>query len=74
MFTLYRIAFASPRKQYLIGLMFTNKNGCGGAISVTERSYAAPIFKVESHISRIGVHTILDGCSGLHGMPSGDIE
>ena len=51
MFTLYRIAFASPRKQYLIGLMFTNKNGCGGAISVTERSYAAPIFKVESHIS-----------------------
>ena len=51
MFTLYRIAFASPRKQYLIGLMFTNKNGCGGAISVTERSYAASIFKVESHIS-----------------------
>ena len=27
------------------------KNGCGGAISVTERSCAAPISKVASHVS-----------------------
>lgn len=35
-FTQYRIAFMSPRKSYWIGLLFTNKNICGGAISVSE--------------------------------------
>ena len=39
------------RKSYPIGFLFTQKNGCGGAISVTERSPAAPISKVEPHIS-----------------------
>ena len=29
----------------------THKNGYSGAISVTERSWAAPVSKVESHIS-----------------------
>ena len=35
MFTLYRMAFAPPRKSYRIGLLFTHKNRCGGAFSVT---------------------------------------
>ena len=52
MFTLYRIAFAPPRKSYRIGLLFTHKNCCGGAISVTEQKCAAPISKVESQISK----------------------
>ena len=39
------------RKPYRIGLLFTHKNGDLGALSVTERSCAAPISKVESHIS-----------------------
>ena len=37
-----------------------SKNGCGGAISVTERSCAAPISKVVSHIS--------DSCSHYTGQ------
>ena len=41
-----------------IGLLFIHKNGCGDAISETERSCAATIFKVESHISyRCSHHT-----------------
>ena len=51
LFTRYRIAFAHARKSYRIGLLFTHKNRDFGAISVTERSYAAPISKLESHIS-----------------------
>ena len=54
MFILYRIAYAPARKSYRIWLLFTlsHKNGCGGAISVTERSCAAAICKVEwRHIS-----------------------
>ena len=39
----------SARKPYQIGLTFTRKNGDVGAISVTERSCAAPISKDESH-------------------------
>ena len=31
--------------------MFTLKSGCGGAISMTERSCAPPISKVEHHIA-----------------------
>ena len=45
------IALARARKSYQIGLLFTHKNSDFGAISVTERSCAAPISKVESHIS-----------------------
>ena len=51
MFTLYRIAFAPARRPYQIGLLFTHKSGDFGVISVTERSCAARISKVESHIS-----------------------
>ena len=53
MFTLYRTVFASPNKNsYPIGILFTHKHGCRGAISVTGRSCAALISKVErqSHI------------------------
>ena len=50
-FTLYRVAFAPPRKSYQIGLLFTHKNGSSGAISVTKRSCAEPISIVERHIS-----------------------
>ena len=32
-------------------VLFTLKKCCGGALSVTKRSCAAPISKVESHIS-----------------------
>ena len=38
-------------KSYWVGLLFTHKNGDFGAISVTERSCAPPISKVESRIS-----------------------
>ena len=50
MLTLYRFFFSPARKLYRIGLLFKRKNGDFGAISVTERSYAAPISKVGSHI------------------------
>ena len=33
------------------GLQNSHKNGCGGAISVTERSCAAPISKVKRDLS-----------------------
>ena len=56
MFTLYRKAFAPPRKSSRIELLFTHKNGSGGAISVTDRSCAAPISKVESEISKRSSH------------------
>ena len=49
-FTLFRLALALARKQYRIGLLFTYKKGDFGTISVTERSCAAPISQVESHI------------------------
>ena len=49
-FLLYRKAFAPPRKSYRKGLLFTQKNDCGGATSVTKRNYVAPISKVELHI------------------------
>ena len=51
MFTLYRIAFAPPRKSNWIGLLFIHKNRFYGAISLTEKSCAAPISKVERHLS-----------------------
>ena len=51
MFTQYRIAYALARKPYRIELLFTHKNGDFGEISVTERSCAAPISKMGSHIS-----------------------
>ena len=49
--TLYQVAFTPAQKPYRIGLLFTQKYGDFGAISVTEQSCDAPIFKVESHIS-----------------------
>ena len=51
MFTLYEIAFAATGIPHRIGLLFTHKSADFGAISVTKRSWAAPISKVESHIS-----------------------
>ena len=53
MFTVYRIACAPPRKPYRIGLLFTQKNGCGGVISVPdgERLYRADLQSgAESHV------------------------
>ena len=47
LFTLYWLDFSPARKPCL----FTHKNGNFAAISVTERSCAAPVSKVESHIS-----------------------
>ena len=49
--TLYQVAFTPAQKRYWIGLRFSHKNGDFGAISVMERSWVAPITKVESHIS-----------------------
>jgi len=57
-FTIYRIAFALPRKSSRIGRLFTHKNNCGSAISVTETSCAALIFEVE--------HRILDRFCVIH--------
>ena len=51
MFTLVQIAFAPTRKLYRTGPRFTHKSGDFGAISVTERSCAAPHWSVEGHIS-----------------------
>ena len=50
-FTLYQIAFMSPWTTCWTGLLFTHNNSSGDAISVTEQSCAAPISKVEYHIS-----------------------
>ena len=62
--------FAPARKPYQIGLPFTHKNGDFGAISVTERGYAAPISKVENHI--VGQMSGADlgvGCRGCAPSP-----
>ena len=59
MLTLYRIALAPSRKSNRIRLLFTDKNGDFGAISVKERSCALPISKVESYISdRYSYYTV----------------
>ena len=66
MFTLYRIAFPPSQKPYRIGLLLRSRRKddfC--TISVTERSCAALISKMESHIYRIGLHTIADGVSEM---------
>ena len=44
-------------------LLFTHKNGCGGAISVTQQSCAASISLKWSVTYRIGVHTLSDSLS-----------
>ena len=49
--TLYRIAFVPVQKLYRIRLLFTHENGDFGVFSVMDRSCAARISKVESHIS-----------------------
>ena len=43
--SLYRMAFTTARKPYRIWLLFTHKDTGFGAISLTERSCAAPIPK-----------------------------
>ena len=43
--------FAQPRKSYRTWLQSTHKNGCGGAISVTQLSCAPPISQVKGHIT-----------------------
>jgi len=55
MFILYRRAFAPARKphRHRIGLLFTQKKGDFGAVSVTERSCAALNSKAASHISAV---------------------
>ena len=50
--------FRPSVRPYRIGLLFSHKNGDFGAISITQRSCAEPISKVESHIS--------DRCSHCH--------
>ena len=52
MFRLDGIASFTPaRKPFQIDLQFKHNNSDFGAISVTERSCASPILKVERHIS-----------------------
>ena len=49
---LFWIAFALPSKLYRLRPLFTHKNGCGGAISVTEGGLRrADLPKVGRHIS-----------------------
>ena len=57
MFTINRIAFGAATKFIADRTSVHTQDDCGGAISVTERSCAAPIseYNVDSHIS--------DGCS-----------
>ena len=51
-FILYRISFCVGAKTIpAIGLLFTHKTGDFDLISVTERSCAAPVSKVERYIS-----------------------
>ena len=45
------MAFAPAQKPYRIALLFTHMNRDFGAISATAGSCAAPISKVESHVS-----------------------
>ena len=53
------ISSCSPKTVLRIGLLYTNKNGGDfGANSVTKRNCAAPISKVESHISDRCIHNI----------------
>ena len=53
------ISSCSPKTVLRIGLLYTNKNGGDfGANSVTKRNCAAPISKVESHISDRSIHNI----------------
>ena len=51
MFTPPQIAVVSTRKPNRIGLPLMGKKGDFSAITVTERSCAAPILKVERYIS-----------------------
>ena len=52
MFGLYWIALALVLTPYWLGLLFTYENGDFGAVPATGRiSYAAPILRVDRHIS-----------------------
>ena len=48
-------SFTPAQKPFRIGLFLTHKNGDFDAISVTERSCAARISKVKSHIEKLGI-------------------
>ena len=50
-------SFWAATKIIPVWLLLTYKNGCGGAIFVTERSCPAPISKVESRISQARIQT-----------------
>ena len=65
------IAFVPARNSYWIGLRFIHKNGDFGAISVTERSCAAPRQSLKWRDAyRIGVHAIPDSfCAGTKTIP-----
>ena len=64
-FTLYRIDLAQTQKSYRVGLLFPNKNGDFGAISVTERS--CPALSLNWRVTYgIGVHTTSDSFSWRH--------
>ena len=53
--TPHRIDFAPPRKSRQKGHLFTHKNGCGGAFSVTGRSRDGPAdLESENVTYRIG--------------------
>ena len=57
LFTPYRIRFAPERKPYRIGILYTRNNHDDfGAKSVTKRTCAAPISKVERHILERSSH------------------
>lgn len=61
MFTINRKAIALARNPYpyRIGILFTHRNDDFGAISATERSCAAPISRVELHLSNRFYGTLL---------------
>ena len=72
MFTLYWIAIPLARKPNQIWLLFTHKNGDFGAISVTERSCAAPISKVERHsIGQVLYHTFVQSVAEVNKQERG---
>ena len=58
MSTLHWTVFSPAQESYQIRLLFLHKDCEIGAISVKEQSCAAPIYKMESHVS--------DRCSYLY--------
>ena len=70
--TLYQTSLARARKPYRIGLLFTHKNGDCGAVSIIERSRAAPRRCHKRRVTnRMGVHSNRDIFSCRHEKLSG---